>query len=232
MEEYERSLEISRTLVEDYQIYAAHAASLEAYRRQLNAGGVIRCGTQCIQYFPGYIRAYEYMAKVYLDLEYSEDLENLLADAEKNGVKSVILDAYKFQFHRFQMKKKLMDINTLNNKLKNFRTEFRARVEKGDLVFYQNGLPVLTEYLYHYPDSYMLVERGIFHRAAHHYEEAREDFEKALVLNPSNAYALNGLSFVYKYMGEYEKALVCLYTGFFFFYDYLTTEIYTDMGKL
>ncbi len=232
MEEYERSLEISRTLVEDYQIYAAHAASLEAYRRQLNAGGVIRSGTQCIQYFPGYIRAYEYMAKVYLDLEYSEDLENLLADAEKNGVKSVILDAYKFQFHRFQMKKKLMDINTLNNKLKNFRTEFRARVEKGDLVFYQNGLPVLTEYLYHYPDSYMLVERGIFHRAAHHYEEAREDFEKALVLNPSNAYALNGLSFVYKYMGEYEKALVCIKKAILYMDQDMSPVIYTDMGEL
>lgn len=232
MEEYERSLEVSRRLVEDYQIFAAHAAFLEAYRRQLNAGGVIRSGTQCIQYYPEYTRAYEYMAKVYLDLEYSEDLENLLADAEKNGVRSVILDAYQFQFHRFQMKKKLMEINALNHKLKNFRTEFRARVEKGDMAFYQNGLPVLTEYLYHYPDSYMLVERGIFHRAAHHYEEAREDFEKALVLNPSNAYALNGLSFVYRYTGEYEKALICIKKAILYMDQDMSPVIYTDMGEL
>lgn len=53
LEEYEKCEEIARRLVMDYQVYAAYAVSMEAYRRQLDAGGVIRTGKQCIRYFPG-----------------------------------------------------------------------------------------------------------------------------------------------------------------------------------
>ena len=75
-----------------------------------------------------------------------------------------------------------MELDVLNKKLKEFRKEFRKPVEEGKLCFYEPGLEKLTEYLYNCPDSYMFVERGIFHRSAHHYEEAKEDFEKALML--------------------------------------------------
>ena len=78
MGEYEKCEELARKLVEDYQIYAAYATSLEAYRRQLNASGVVRTGSQCIQYFPNFAKAYEYVAKVYLDLERPEDLDKVL----------------------------------------------------------------------------------------------------------------------------------------------------------
>ena len=68
MEEYERCGEISRKLIDDYQIYAAYANELEAAKRQWNAAGVIQNGRACISYFPGYVKAYEMMAKVYTDL--------------------------------------------------------------------------------------------------------------------------------------------------------------------
>ena len=227
MEEYEQSLEIVRKLVDEYQVFAAYASSLEVYRRQLNAGGVVRAASQCIRYFPNFAKSYEYLAKVYLDLKRRDDLEKVLADAEKNGIKSVILEAY-----RYQMDRETMDISILNGRLKAFRKDYFKHVENGELPFYEKGLPILTEYLYNYPDDFMLVERGIFHRAAHHYEEAKEDFEKALYLNPINPYALNGLSFVHKYLGEYEKALFFIKRAILYMDEEMSPVIYTDMGNL
>lgn len=227
MGEYEKCEEIVAALVEDHQVFAAYAASMESYRRQLNPGGVVRTGGLCIQYFPTYAKSYEYVAKVYLDLEQPKELEKVLEDAEKNGVKSDVLEAY-----RYQKNHSPMELDTLNQKLRSFRTEFRKPVGEGHLSFYEAGLARLTEYLYNCPDSYMFVERGIFHRAAHHYREAREDFEKALTLNPSNPYALNGLSFVYRYMGDYEKALFYIKKAILYMDEEMSPAIYTDMADL
>lgn len=227
MQEYEKSLEITDRLVNEYQIFVAYANSLEVYRRQLDAGGVVRSATQCIQNFPNFAKAYEYVAKVYLDLQRPDDLEKVFEDAEKNGVKSVILDAY-----RYQSTRKPMTTDMLNAQLQKFRTDFRKQVEEGKLPFYEQGLPKLLKLVYNYPDSYMLVELGIFHRAAHHYEEAKECFEKAVSLNPSNPYAFNGLSFVYKYMGDYENALVCMKKAILYKDEDMSPAIYTDMADL
>lgn len=227
LKEYEKSLELADRLVNEYQVFAAYANSLEVYRRQLDAGGVVRSATQCIRNFPGYARAYEYVAKVYLDLQRPDDLEKVLEDAKKNDVKSVILDAY-----RYLSTHKPMDVDRLNGKLKTFREDFRKQVEKGKLPFYEQGLPRLLEYVYNYPDSYMLVELAIFHRAAHHYEEAKECFEKALSLSPSNPYAFNGLSFTYKYMGDYENALVCIKKAILYMDKDMSPTIYTDMADI
>ena len=227
MEEYEQCQEVTRKLVEEYQIFAGYASSMEAYRRQLNAGGVVRTASQCLRYFPNFAKAYEYLAKVYLDLDRREDLEKVLEDAEKNGVQSPILEAYAFQKDH-----EVMDINTLNARLKGFRDLFFKQVENGDSSFYEKGLPILTEYLYHYPDDFMLVERAIFHRAAHCLEESKADFEKALYLNPVNPYALNGLSLVYKYQGDYERALFFLKKAILYMDEEMSPVIYTDMGNL
>ena len=227
MEEYERSLEISERLIAEFQVYAAYASSLENSRRQLDAGGVVRNASQCIRYFPTFVKSYEYLAKVYLDLNRREDFDKVLEDAEKNGVESVILDAY-----RFQMREQVMDVAALNGKLKEFRKTYFKHVEEGDVGYYDSGLPILTEYLYHYPDDFMLVERAIFHRAAHRLEEAREDFEKALYINPANPYALNGLSFTYKYLGDYERALFYLKKAILYMDKDMSLVIYADMGNL
>ena len=226
-EQYELGLELVRKLLDEYQIYAAYAYSLEIYRKQLNAGGVVRDGTQCIRYFSGYTKAYEYMAKVYLDLGYKDEIQKVFEDAEKNGVKSVILDAYKFQTTH-----KPLSVDMLNAKLKNFRNTFRKPLEEGMEVYYEKGLPILTEYIYHFPESYMLVERALFHRAGHRYEEAKADFEKALSMEPANPYALNGLSFVYKYMGDYEKALIYAKKAMLYIKEDLFSMMYSDMGNL
>lgn len=227
MEEYELSLEVCRRLIEEFQVFAAYASMLEAYRRQLDAAGVVRAAGQCMRYFPGFVKSYEYLAKVYLDLNRREDFDKVYEDAQKNGAGSVLLDAY-----RFQMREEVMDISRLNEKLKEFRRSYFKHVEEGKEEYYEKGLPILTEYLYHYPDDFMLVERALFHRAAHRLEEAREDFEKALYINPSNPYALNGLSFTYKYQGDYERALVCLKKAILYMDQEMSPVIYADKGNL
>lgn len=226
MGEYERCLELVDKLVNEYQVYAAYATSLEAYRRQLNAGGVISAGNQCIQYFPGYVKAYEYMAKVYVDLKRPEDFRMLLEKAENNGVKSVILDAYKYQVETSDHLN--MDDKLVNQLLNEFRKNYLSKVNKGRTEAYEQGLPILTKYLYWCPDSYLLVERGVFHKAAHRYEEAKADYEKALTLRPANPYALNGLSQVHKFLGDYEKALVCVEKAILYKDEEMSPVIYVD----
>ena len=95
MEEYELSIEVCQRLIEEFQVFAAYASMLEAYRRQLDAAGVVRAAGQCIRYFPGFVKSYEYLAKVYLDLNRREDFDKVYEDAQKNGVGSVLIDAYR-----------------------------------------------------------------------------------------------------------------------------------------
>lgn len=227
MEEYEKCLEITQRLISDYQVYAAYATEAEVYRRQWNAGGVIQAARQCITYFPSYIRAYEHMAKVYLDLKRNEDLLSILEEAKQNGIKSVLLDAY-----RYQMDKEIPGTDELNEKLDAFRKVYNSAVGKGNLTYYEKGLPILTEYLYWYPGTYMLTERAIFHRAAHHYQEAIEDFEKVLAEEPNHQYALYGLSVVYKYMGDYEKALILIKRAIRYRDADMSHVIFADMANL
>lgn len=227
MGEYDKSLGITDLLIGDFQIYAAHATALEVHRRQWNAGGVIQESGACISYFPNYVKAYEHAAKVYLDLNRKEDLEKLLKDAEDNGVKSVILDAY-----RYQSTHEVPGLDELDKKIQSFRSRFRDPLEEGKLSFYEEGLPVLTEYLYCYPGCYMLVERGLFHQAANRFEEARADFEKALAENPVQPYALNGLSFTYRYLGDFEKALVYVKRAIRYMDDDMGGGIYGTLAEI
>lgn len=204
MEEYDRCIELVRRLVEEYRVYAALATALEAYRRQWDARNVVQTARQLIQYFPDYAKPYVDMAKVYLDLQYKQELEELLAEAGEKGISSAYLEAYAYQ------KDHKTNSNQMQKKVEEFRNIFLDHVENGVLSFYEPGLKRLTEYLYQAPGAYLLVERGIFHKAAHHYKEAVEDYEQVLVYVPQQIYALNGMSQVYKHQGDYEQAIICL----------------------
>ena len=212
MEEYERCGEISRKLIDDYQIYAAYANELEAAKRQWNAAGVIQNGRACISYFPGYVKAYEMMAKVYTDLSRPEDLKALLQQAKDNKVKSVILDAYEWQLTNTGLPQ-----DKMNDAIDKFQREYLGRLEAGKTIFYRRGLPIITEYLYAYPCEFLLVERGDFHKAAGCLEAAKEDYEKALSMNPANPFAWKGLAQIHRYRGEYDEAMICLRKTDFFY---------------
>lgn len=204
MEEYEKCLELVGRLVQEYRVYAALATSLEAYRRQWDATGVIQTGRQLIQYFPDYVKSYVDMAKVYLDLKYTKELEELLEEAKKKGIENAYLEAYAYQ------KDHKTNATKIQKRVEEFRNIFLDHVENGDLSFYEPGLAQLKELLYQSPGAYLLVERGIFHKAAHHYKEAIRDYEQVLAYVPQQIYALNGMSQVHKHQGDYEQAIICL----------------------
>ena len=231
MSEYELCQELVDKLIDEYQVFAAYATSMECFKRQRNAGGVLNAAIHCLHCFPGYVKAYEYLAEVYMALRRTEDFRKLMESAEKNGVKSVLLEAYENQMDRPSLD--ALSPQELNRRVINFRNDYLSPLEKGQQSFYESGLPVINALLYRCPDSYMLVQRGIFHKAGHHYIEAREDYEKALSMKPSNSYALSGLSQVYRYMGDYEKALVCIRKAILYKDEStLSAALYTDMATL
>lgn len=191
-----------------------------------DAEGVLQSGYNCIHYFPDFLRPYERIARVYSDLNYEEDMEKLLADAKEKKLESVYLDAY-----RYRMTHEIPDNDTLDKKLEEFREAYLKKVEDGFLEYYEKGLPLITEYLYWCPGAYMLVERGLFHKAAAHYDEALADFKKALEEEPGNPYALNAMAYCYKLKGDYEQALINIRKAIFYFEEEYT-RTYSDMGDL
>ena len=55
----------------------------------------------------------------------------------------------------------------------------------------------------------MLIERGRYAMAGNKFEDAQKDFEKVLDIKPYDQFALNNMGCIYKYTGQYEKAIVC-----------------------
>jgi len=227
MQEYDKSLDVSKRLIEEFQVYAAYANMLEVYRKQWDAGGVVQNARQCINYFPNYARAYEHAAKVYLDLKRDDDLNAIFEEAEKNGVKSVILDAY-----RYQREHNVPDTNNFDKMLDKYKQELLSRISAGQTELFEATEKRITEYLYYYPGVYMLNERGYFYKEAHHYEEAIKDFEKSLEENPCYPYAYHNMAFSYKYLGDFDKAVVCFNKAITFKEQGMSNLIYFDIANM
>ena len=226
MEEYEKSLKVSMELIEKYQIFAAYASAQKAYNRMWDAQGVLDCGYQCIRHFPEYPKAYERIAKVYLDFEKKEDLQNILEQAKQAKVESPYLEAYEYMLNHEKL-----NSDTVDKMLKDYRENYLEKVGEGDKSLYEQGLEIINQCLYSYPGPYMFVERALIHRDACVYDKAIEEYENALAEEPGNPYAYNGLSFVYKLKMEYEKALVCIKKAILYF-DKPYARAYCDMADL
>lgn len=205
MEEYEQCLDITDRLIQEYQVYAASATAIEAYRRQWEANGVVKNARLCIEKFPGYVRAYEHLAKVYLDLKETELLTELLELAKTNNIKSVYLEAYEYQ-----MDHEVPEVEVLNQKLKEFEEKFESGLEEGNASYYNNGMAIFSEYMRWYPGPYLLRKRAGFHRLGGRFAKAIEDYEAALAEDPADAAAYAGLGYTYRLQGDFERALVCL----------------------
>lgn len=227
MQEYDKSLDVSRRLIEEFQVYAAYVNMLEVYRKQWDAGGVVQNARQCINYFTNYARAYEHAAKVYLDLKKNDDLAAILDEAKKNGVESVILDAY-----RYHMDHAVPDSDNFDKLLSQYKQNLLSRISAGQIDLFESTERTITEYLYYYPGVYMLNERGYFYKEAHHYEEAIKDFEKSLEENPCYPYAYHNMGFSYKYLGDFEKAVVCFNKAITYKEPGMSNLIYFDIANM
>lgn len=227
MEEYEKSLEIAEKLIREYQVYAAAANVMETCRRQWDAEGVVRSARICIEHFPNYVRAYEHLGRVYLDLKEKEKLQELLDEAARNHVESPYLEAY-----RYQLEHTPPSVETLNRRLKAFRKDFQDKLEDGQTVFYAHGLPVITEYLYWYPGVYMLRRRADFHKSGMQLDKALEDNEKALEDEPANPYIHQHISNIYVLKGDFEQALISIRKAILYDDGSIGSVLYYYMARI
>lgn len=225
-DELDKCLEVTRVLVEDYQVYAALATMQEAYYRMRDAEGILQSGFDCIHFFPNYVRPYERIARVYLDFEYNEDLEKVLSDAKEQKLESLYLDAC-----AYRMKHPIPTEEEFDRKLEEFHEQYRDKVEDGQLEYYEKGLELLTEYFYWCPGPYMLLELALFHKAAGEYDKAIEVCEKALEDEPGNPYVWNAMVYCYRLKGDYEQALICVKKSILYFEEEYARS-YADMGDI
>lgn len=202
MGEYQKCLDLAGTLLEWYQVTYAYVLMLKSYARLWDASGVIENGKQCISCFPDYAYPYEEMAKVYYDTGHKEELEELLKQAQENKVESIYLD--NCIYHGGEVPEDY----PIQKNLDDFDVFYEAKIPNtGKLKFYRKGYPVITGYLKLYPCNFLLNKRGLFSMAAKDAEAAMKDFQKVLERDPADAFAHNNIGCLYKYAGEYEKAL-------------------------
>ncbi len=202
--EYEKCIELAEELLNKYQAYYAYSLMLEAYSNLWDAGGVVNAAKECIYYFPDYPRAYEEAARVYHDLKYPDELKELLETAKKNGVESIYLDDWAYHG------KEVPEDYPIQEKLDAFREDYNRKLEDtGDIKYYEEGFPIITEYLNMYPCNYILIERGRLSMTAKMLDVAMKDFQKVLERDPADQFALNNVGCIHKYAGRYEEAAVC-----------------------
>lgn len=213
MGEYQRCLDLASALLERYQATYAYVLMLKAYVKLWDASGVIESGKQCLLCFPDYAYPYEEMAKVYYDTGHKEELQELLKRAEENKVESIYLDSGIYHGEE------VPENYPIQKNLDDFDVFYGDKIaHTGKMKFYRKGYPLITEYLKMYPCNFLLNKRGLFCMAAKETEAAMKDFQKILERDPADSFAHNNIGCLYKYAGEYEKALPCFRRAIYYMY--------------
>lgn len=76
-----------------------------------------------------------------------------------------------------------------------------------DVREYKKAVQYMDRQVEQNENCYILVHRGLMHRAAMRLQKAIKDFEKALTYQPEDWAAFNNIGYCYKHMGEYEKSI-------------------------
>lgn len=211
--EYQKCIDLSEILLDEFQIYFAWVFMLKSYAGLWDGAGVVRCGRKCIEYFPGYAYPYEEMAKVYYDTGHGDELKSLLELAEKNKIESCYLDNCVYHGER------VPENFPIDQKLSEFDDSYYHKVSMtGNLKYYHEGYPVISQYLKMYPCNPLLSRRGLFSMAAKDGKAAMKDFQKILERDLADAFAYNNIGCLYKYAGEYEKAMVYFKKAVYYMY--------------
>lgn len=214
-EEYQKCLDIAELLRNRYQLRYAYVLMMEAYVKLWDAGGVIRCGMQCVRNFPDYARPYEEMAKVYYDLDHKEELEDILKQAQENKIESIYLEAYRDALASPEAKEDYK----IGDKMDTFQKKYANIMSRtGNPKNYEKGFEEVTKHLMKYPCNYILNTRGLFSMSAKEYEKALKDFYKILESDPADQFAHNNIGCVLKYQGKYEEALPYFEQAFYYMY--------------
>lgn len=80
---------------------------------------------------------------------------------------------------------------------------------KYDNAYYEKALLYYTKQIEVNPNDYNYIERGLLLAKVERFEEAIEDYKKAIEYNPENPYPYNNMGFVYKCLKDYDEAISC-----------------------
>lgn len=97
------------------------------------------------------------------------------------------------------------DHKRANSKIVDIYTGWLENEE--DLAYLGLAVPYADRQLELLDRAYYYIERGLLYMAACVWDKALADFNRAAELEPDNLYAHNNAGCVYKYTGDYEKAL-------------------------
>lgn len=203
MREYEKGAEAAERLIASYAVYAAAAIAMDCYRRMWDASGVYRNARICIDNFPEYRHAYDCLGKLFLDTKDYEKLDELVKEAETNGVESRYLKAYTY------LKNK--DIKS-NDEMDELLDKFEEEVMK-DLRdekrfdFFKEDEERITELFNMCPGPYLFSWLGDFYLEHTKFEEAVDCYEEAIRDVPTYSYCYVKLAFVNRLQGDFEKSI-------------------------
>ena len=129
--------------------------------------------------------------------------------------------------------KKALQVNPENQEINGDLVDIYTEQlkETGEIEYYQEGLPYADRQLELTPDAYHYIERGILHLEAGAFDAAEADFEEAARLEPENTYAFANWGCVYKYRGQYEKAIELFKKSIELLKDKETGMGYSNMGN-
>ncbi|BCN30528.1 tetratricopeptide repeat protein [Anaeromicropila herbilytica] len=79
--------------------------------------------------------------------------------------------------------------------------------ETGKREYFERALPYRSRQIELYANDYNYIERGLLYAELERYEEAIEDYKKAIEDNPDSPYPYNNIGLAYQYQGKYELAI-------------------------
>ena len=212
MGDYDRGLKTAEYLVEERQFFLGLTVKLKCCMRMGDAAGVVSSSRPLWHFYPTYAKGYEEVARVFRDFKRKQELDEVLAQAEKNGVKSIVLDAC-----AYGVDKEYPSEAEIGRRWQEFVSTYFQPFEKNhDRKLYEEGLPVGISLFYDFPSTSVLNILALFHMEAGNLDEGEKLLIKVLETDPYDEGALNNMGLIYKFREKYDEAVICLKKALYF----------------
>ncbi len=206
MGEYEKGIKTAEHLTDERQFFLGLTVKLKCCSRLGDAAGVVQVSRPLWHFYPKYARGYEEIARLFRELKRRDELQEVLNQAEKNGVKSAYLDAAWYGVEHDIPSEALLNI-----RWREFLNDYFTPFEKShDMKLYDEGIRLVSRLFNQFPANAVLNMRALMYMEADHLEEAEKDLTKILEIDPYDERALNNMGLLYKFREKYDEAVICL----------------------
>lgn len=122
--------------------------------------------------------------------------------------------------------KKVLEIDSKHEYVNNEIGEIYEELHEYDkaLEYYNKQIEVKKE-------PYYLINRGLLYKKIDREDEAVKDYEETIKIDPKNPHAYNNIGVIYKYRGEFEKAIQYFIKAIEVMDDDVYVQFYNNIGK-